>query len=819
VKNRGQAMIQFQKRQIPAMLLSAFTLLSVPAAVVHAEENLALEEVLVTARKRAESLQDAPLAVSALSGADLMEAGITNLADITEMVPNLQVTRPSRDANVYIRGVGPARGATNVTEMSVGVYIDDVFLLKPHGQLIDLAEIESVQVLRGPQGTLFGKNTTGGAMVVTTVKPMEEFGGYGQVTAGNDGRLNLQASVDAPLSDTLLTKLTVTSVEVDGIERDPVTGDELSDEDRQGALLQLRWLASDDLTADFSLYHNRIRENLLAQGDCVVTNPQSQIAASKLITPVSGFDLITDFCERASDGAATYEGNDSTFDLDASQASMNVIWDYNDNHSLKSITAWRYQETPGIVYTNSFAGYPNGQHTIDDSESTQLSQEFQFTGDLVDGRVRYTTGLYFMHDDTDTGLVATWNGANGVWGSIGDAVPAGLVAATTSYNEQGQETDNTTYSVYTQWSWDATDNLELTAGLRYGYEERDVETQRTVPLADWEVYADVPGAIIIPGVAALMPYAVFFNDAMSAVPLALGETEWLQADETFESLTPMLSAAYNFPEDMLSEHINGLMIYASYTEGYKAGGFSDFGLGEMLTFDEENIASVELGVKLDAWDNRLRLNAALFSMDYDDMQLYVARPDPDPEVVQSYQGVTNAGKASIDGLELEFTLLPAANWLITFSASFTDGSFDEFDDYISDPVTGAPVPLDRSDEDLPSSPESAFSLGVQYDWDTSFGSWSARADAFYRDEMYWGFDALTWQIPLARENATTDSYTVFNARLNWRINDNLAVTAWGKNLSDETYYDGGVGEAASLGHVVKSFTAPRRYGIDVRYDF
>ncbi len=812
-------MIKFKKRRIPAVLLSCAATLTLPAAVAVSAEGLALEEVLVTARKRIESLQDAPLSVTALTGAALLDAGISNMADITELVPNLQIARPSRDANIYIRGVGPTRGATNVTELSVGVYIDDVFMLKPHGQLMDLAEVESVQVLRGPQGTLFGKNTTGGALVVTTVKPMEEFGGYGQVTVGNDGRLNVQGSVDVPLSDTVLTKLTVTSVEADGFDKDPVHGTELSDEDRQGALLQLRWLASEDLTADFSFFHNRIRENLVAQGDCVVTNPQAQIPGRSLITPVSGFDLITDFCERASDGVATYHDPSKKFELDASQASMNIVWDINDDHSFRSITAWRNQETPNITYTNTYAGYPASQRAIKDGDSTQVSQEFQFSGEFLDSSVRYTTGLYYMQDDSDTGLTATWNGEEGIWGSVDAAVPPGLVAALTNYNESGQENDNTTYAIYTQWSWDVTDNLELTAGLRYGYEERNLETQRTEALLAWDAFADVPGAINIPGVVSLMPYDTFFSDAVSALPLPLGETERLKADENFDSLTPMFSAAYNFPDEMLSDSINGLMVYASYTEGYKAGGFSDFALGELFPFEEETIDSVELGVKLDAWNNRLRINAALFSMDYDDMQLFVARPDPDPNNIGSLQGVTNAGAASIDGAELEVSLLPAEGWLITFAASFADGQFDQFDDFINNPETGVPEPLDRSDEDLPSLPESSFSLGVQYDWDTSIGSWTARADAYYRDEIYWGFDALTWDIPLARENSTTDSYTVYNARLNWQINDSLAIAAWGKNLGDKTYYDGGVGEAANIGHVIKGFAAPRRYGIDFRYDF
>ena len=813
-------MINFQKRKIPALFLSGATLFTLPIPAVIAAEGMALEEVIVTARKRTESLQDAPLAVSALTGEMLKDAGIANLADITEMVPNLQISRPSRDASIYIRGVGPARGATNVTELSVGVYIDDVFLLKPHGQLIDLAEVESVQVLRGPQGTLFGKNTTGGAMVVTTVKPADEFGGYGQVTAGNDERLNVQASIDVPFSDNLLSKLTVTSTQSDGIGQDPVHGTELSDEDRLGALFQLRWLASEDVTADFSVYHNRIRENLLAQGDCVVTNPEAAIPGRGLITPLTGQELITDFCNRGSDGVASYWNPNKEFKLDASQVSMNIAWDINDDHSLRSITAWRDQETPNITYTNTYSGYPAGQRSLDDGDSTQVSQEFQLSGEFLDGSLRYASGLYYMQDDSDTGLLATWNGERGVWAaSIADGLPAGLVAALANYNEQGQDADNTTYAAYTQWSWDATDNLELTAGLRYSYEERELETQRTDALPPWEAYADVPGAINIPGSTSLMSFDTFFNDALSALPLGMDETVRLKDDDDFDSLTPMFSISYNFPDEMLSDSINGLMLYASYTGGYKAGGFSDFNVGELVPFDEEEIDSIELGMKLDALDNRLRLNVALFSMDYDDMQLFVARPDPDPNAIGTLQGVTNAGASTIDGAELELTLLPGKGWLINFSASYADGEFDEFDDFSVDPVTGEPVALDRSDEDLPSLPESSFSLGVQYSWETSIGNWTARADAYYRDEIYWGFDALTWDIPLARDESTTDSFTVYNARLSWQASERLSIAAWGKNLGDKTYYDGGVGEAANIGHVIKSFAPPRRYGVDVRYDF
>lgn len=806
-------MIKFKRRFVPVFLLPGILFSTLPAPLASAQ-SMMLEEIIVTARKRAESLQSAPLSVSALSGDTLRDAGITNLADVTEIVPNLQISRPSRDASIYIRGVGPTRGATNVTELSVGVYIDDVFMLKPHGQLMDLAEVQLVQVLRGPQGTLFGKNTTGGALSVTTVKPAEELGGFAQITVGNDGRQNAQASIDVPLGDSLFSKLTVTRVKDDGFGKDPVHGTNLSDEDRIGGLFQLRWLASDTLTADFSLFHNRITENLLAMGDCVTTNSAAQIPANGLFGPSSGRQ-ISEYCDDVRSGISTYSDPNRRFELDANQASVNIDWAFSENHSVKSVTAWRQQETPNIDYTNTYAGFPAGQRSIIDGESTQFSQEFQFNGEFYDGRLRYTGGLFYMDDDSDTGLRASWNGDNGVWGF---AAGPDLIVALYNYNQSGQVNENTTAAVYTQWSWDASSSLELTAGLRYGYEDRDISTQRADVVPDVS-YEGVPGVTTtIPGLGALISREAFFANDWSQFPLTLGENQRLMNQENFDSLTPMVSAAYSFPDVVLGESVNNLMVYASYTAGYKAGGFSDFNDGVLTPFEEEEIDSIEVGLKMEAMDNRLRLNASIFSMEYDNMQLFVARPDPDPNNIGSLQGVTNAGASSIDGFEMELTVLPAAGWLINLTASLADGEFKQFDDFTNDPVLGV-VELDRSDEDLPSLPESSYSLAVQYNWDIGQGNVTARVDAYFRDEIYWGFDAATWDLPIARENSITDSYTVFNARINWQINESLSLTAWGKNLSDEVYYDGGVGETANIGHVIKAFSPPRRYGVDIRYDF
>ena len=814
-------MTNIPKFQLYPVLLSLAALSPLPAAALSVENGLTLEEVTVTARRHVESLQDAPLAVSALSGDALRDIGITNLADITELIPNLQVSRPSRDVNLHIRGIGPTRGAGNITELSVGVYIDDVFLLKPQGQLIDLAEVESVQVLRGPQGTLFGKNTTGGALVITTVKPGQEFAGFLQLSSGNGGRFDARGTVNAPLNDTLFSKLTISSARADGFFQDPVHGIELSDENRLGALLQLRWLAAKELTVDVSVYRHRIRENMLAMGDCVVTNPEAEVPANALITPRTGFSEMSDFCEEVNavhGGVAPYHDPSGQFKLDASQASLNMHWEFDEGHGFKSITAWRNQKTPNILYINPYAGFPSGERALEDGDSSYFSQEFQVSGDLF-GYLVYTAGLYYMREESDTGVIERFLGQQGILGSVDEAVPAGLVAALTNLERVGRQKDNNTYAGYTQLSWNATPHLEVTAGMRYGHEQRKLQTQWAEALPPAQAYAGLAGAIPIPGATALLPYITFFDFAESLLPLALGAPEQLRASEDFDSFTPMLSVAYRFPKAALSDIFDRLMLYGSYTEGHKAGGFSDFAAGELLAFDEEEIGSFELGMKLDAWDNRLRVNAALFSMQYENMQLSVSRPHPDPAKFGSIQGVTNAAESRIDGAELEATWLPARDWTVHLSFSYADGKFAEFDDFLINPRTAEALALDRSDEALPSLPETSISLGIQYEWDTRSGNWLARVDMFHRDQIYWGFDGLTWDIPEAREQATTDSVSIFNARLNWNINERLSMAVWGKNLADQTYFDGGVGEAANLGHVVKIFSPPRRYGVDLRYQF
>src|SRR5690606_15052 len=240
---------------VTGIVLGNLAWFGAPAA--YAQPSLALEEVLVTARKREESMQDVPVAVSAFSGAQLREAGIGNVQDL--QVPGLQIDSNS-SAQIWIRGVGQRDDSARI-DAPVGVYVDGVYIARRDAQLLDMLDPESVQVLRGPQGTLFGKNTTAGALVVNTRKPNADFGGSIEGRLGNYDRRDAKAVLNLPLiDDTLYSKVSLGSIKRDGYQENTTNGQKQASEDRLLGSLQLRWLASDDVTVDTFAYYNKTRE-------------------------------------------------------------------------------------------------------------------------------------------------------------------------------------------------------------------------------------------------------------------------------------------------------------------------------------------------------------------------------------------------------------------------------------------------------------------------------------------------------------------------------------------------------------------------------
>lgn len=812
-------------------------LLSAPVASlrVHAQAGV-LEEVIVTARKREESLQETPVAVSALSGARLEEAGLNDLTDLGRVVPNLTANIGSGggSAQLYIRGVGARNTGANF-DGGVAIYQDGVYVSRPDGSILESVDVQSVQVVRGPQGTLFGKNSTGGAILYNTNRPVDAFEGYAEVNAGNEGILNTQLTVNVPLvDDALYSRLSVYSTERDGLMEDQV-GREFSDVDRQGAQLQLRALAGDSVVIDLNGNYGEIDQ--LPRGQkcsSALGVPgagwQSVAQDQFIIEPSTGLTILEN-CARATELpedeflSALVDTIPAKYEAETASLAATVDWEINGSMSLKSISAWRNVEA-GQQDDVYYAGIPlvlrlnYGFDQAEPRNTDWFSQELQLTGEALDDTLTYVVGVFISNEETDAGTAVGQQGP--FFGALFNPNRAFYTAEATELL-----TDNTAYAAFSQVEWSFAEAWNLTLGLRYTWEERKLErntwdldpatlstgTAPTDALGDgrfWD-FPDGPDS---------------FNPRHGHIPASA-----LEEDVSNDDWNPMASIQYLFGD---AGAIDTGSVYFTVATGFLSGGLSEslnFD-GEIPEYDPEEVTNFELGSKLDLFDNTLRINTAIFYTDYQDRQLTSIGINPE---TGSIAGKTvNAEESTIMGFELETTWYPIEPLQLTFNFVWNDGDIDEFNDetiVVSgetdlenciegiDAGGGALVdlcPVDRSHEDLPNLPEQIYYLAAQYTWNTGIGDIIARVDGAYSENINTCFDyaSCLWRDGKGLE---FDAYSV-GARLTWFSPDaNWRVTAWGDNLTDHDYKAGGnplIGTTETRSY---EYNVPRTYGVELAY--
>lgn len=672
-----------------------------------------LEEVVVTAQKRSQDLQDVPVAVTAFNAKALENQGIGDIEDVSQYVPNVQIAESpagSTGATISIRGsvtINPA-----VTwEPTVGIYMDGVFIGKNVGGIFDVAELERVEILRGPQGTLYGKNTVGGAINLITRKPGEEFGGKLDIGVGNYGARKLAFNVNSPMiGDVVSANLSYIKQDRDGFDDNPATGDDFKELDSEAGRFSLLANLSDNVELQYS-YDWSDKDN---------TPSMPQATA----TPV--YDRLDN---AGADGAvydrSTGEGH-----------SLHLTAEF-DGITIKSISAYREMSFDD---TFDFDASPFlGFHTERDVNHEQLSQEFQFIGNV--GNIDYVAGLFYFNEEADANNPYTFAGPF------------------TVSNEYGVEA--TSYAAYGQVDWHATEALTLTAGLRWTEEEK-------------EVYVNHLG-LRLPG-----------DPVFASV-----------ADDTWSNVSPSVVAAYQW-----SEEVN---TYLKVAKGWKSGGFN--GEAENATvastpYDEEVVTTYELGLKSRLLENRVQLNAAVFQNNTEDLQL--------SEFLgfYGYSQITNAGEATVTGVELELVAALTDNLTLNANYGYLDAEYDEFILYGFDAKDSALFPY---------SPENTYSLGLDYAKELAVGKLNLRMDYSFVDEHVLYFDA-----PSAALTQVED-YALVNARVTWSdiaVSDkgSLKVSLWGKNLTDKDYYINGVPNTLA-GVGVNYLGNPRTYGLDVSYEF
>ena len=834
------------------LLLTLCTTSGLVNAEGDTKDGYRLEEVTVTARKREESLQDTPVAVSAFSASALETAGIATSRDLEQAVPGLNFAEMgTKGPSIFIRGIGQKDSSTAL-DPGVGVYLNSIYIPRTDSQLLDVVDIESVQVLRGPQGTLFGKNNTGGALVVTTRKPhVDGLEGEASIRVGDFGRGDFKASANIPLNDdTLAVRFSMNSTNLDGYLKNSYDDRKFGDEDRIGATGRLLWEPSDVFSTDVFYYWSKLNENGAGQ-NCVSQNPDGVFNTFNW----PGFEQPGAYMERCNASEAAGEGYEVTingaseFEMTTQIAGLTLIWDYDD-FVIKSLSSWSQQDDViieddsdgtnitgvgqghisviGGLERSLNAGY--GNFSIPGGEErTQYTQEFQISGSAMDDRLIYTTGVFASREEIDNTIIGNMVGVNGYSYKTDDGVLIPVMLGTSS------DLSNETYAIFGQFTFEVTDWYSLTLGTRYTEEKR--ERKSTSYEADCDAIVEdnlIPGAgnLCAFGVLLLSDPTEFYANPPTFMPIQLLEefttlegediipvNGVVEKSDSWSQWTPTFTNAFTVPNEHLSDALDSTLVYLTYSKGFKSGGFEMKGL-EIAPFDAETVTNYELGIKVDAFDQRVRFNSAFYYMEYDDIQVRVTEQGAGVADILTF--IDNAGKATIKGFEMELTALPTPNLILSGNISYTDASYDEFT--TSDVDTSGLLPvqteIDRSDEDFAAIPKLTYALSAMYIWETDFGQIAPRLSMYYRDELYTGLDSTAWK-PQFRDRATIDDVTLWNFRLGFTPgqSENILVTLFVNNLTDENYYQGGFSNTESLGAGAYVLGAPRTYGLEASISF
>ncbi|WP_368564932.1 TonB-dependent receptor [Pseudoxanthomonas sp. UTMC 1351] len=700
-----------------------------------------LDAVTVTARKREETLQDVPVAVTAFTPETLDKLNIEDLADLDAQVPNLTIyaARGSTSTvTAYIRGVGQADPLWGV-DPGVGIYLDDVYIARPQGALLDVFDVGRIEVLRGPQGTLYGKNTIGGAIKYISRGLPKETEGLASITVGNYNQLDAKAALGGPIGGAdsgLRGRVSVASMSRDGFGENTFTGQDVSDKEINAARFQLGAYAGDDFDVQFAV-------------DWM--DDQSGVRGAKMLAP--------------SPLAPAYPPTDNRYDIRSGMKNINdtemkgasaaVNWRASEDWAFKYVIAKRESDTEtNIDFDTTPLTLVDVRAFYSDS---QVSQELQANFD-GGGRARGVMGVFWFNGDAGGQVLNHFYNP-----LLATGLTNPLFGDTQGY------VNTKSIAAYADWTFDLTDRLKLDVGARYTDEDK---------------------------------HAVALNRFYTDLSY---DTSWGTAanfDKTvnFKNVSPKVSLDYQVTPD--------IMVYGLASRGFKSGGYNIRANTTAVPrsgepFDDEKVDSYEIGSKMSFLDQRMFLNLAYFYNKYEDIQLSVFTSYTLPNGSQSFFGdFTNAGKGTVQGLEVEYQFLPTQNWLISGNLAWLDAQYDEF-------MTAGVNVADT--QEFTNAPEFSGALNVEYRTDlANGGDLSARVGYSYQSEV-WPTTDLS---PAIKQ----DGYGLISAGVIWQANDAWTFSLQGTNLADEEYRTTGY-NIASYGVLTGFYGPPRQYTLTARYNF
>jgi len=808
-------------------------------SLTHAQATL--EEVVVTAQKRAQNVQEVPIAVSAFTADSLQERAVTDVSQISNMAPNVTLdagtpfSGSSAVISAYVRGIGSNDFAFNI-DPAVGIYLDGVYLARSVGANQDLGDVERIEVLKGPQGTLFGRNTIGGAISIVTHEPGKELKFTGDATTGSYSLVQVRGSVDIPFSDSLRSSITLGSKRRDGYMKriaypgfagstiDPITsfkaagfGTDSTEggDDVWNARVKLLWDNGGPFKATLAADYSDIDQSAIANSvlqtfggvfagfyNCAIAGDATTglCAAPPVLTYqyargglTSPFNLAPLFGVNVDGNPANnrlpYDDRFLTGDPDKTYANGNnfsklknegiagtLDFRLTDDVALKSITA--YREMEWLVGMDLDGSPLNFLHTSFEMNQRQFSEELQVLGSALDGKLNYVGGLYYFEES----------------GNLHDFVTfaEGLLQVDGPNN---LATKN--YAGFGQIDFRATDLLGFTIGGRYTKEKKEFEGFQSDNNA---LSYKILNALGVPPCASINPTisescriaATFPNPGqpLRYYPAGVNHKE-------FSNFSPKLGVQL-YPAD-------DLMIYASYSRGYKTGGWTTRLSNPLPTapdFDEEKAKTYEVGIKSQILDNRLQINAAIFSTDYEGIQL------------NFQQGVSptvqNAGDARIKGAEIELQAAVTDGFTVSASAGYVDA-------YYTDVLLGAQVaasPFQAGvfpDAELPKTPKFKSNLSPRYEFNIAGGASVILVADWTHSARLWNDTERTYLL----ERPATDT---FNASATYRSGGIWDVTLGGTNISDERFLTTGQAQLAG-GQIYGTYNRPREWYLTVRAKF
>jgi iron complex outermembrane receptor protein len=731
------------------------------------ENSGSLEEVIVTARRRSEDVQRVPISIASLSTEDLQIRGIDNVEQLDHTIPNFSPAPynffGTEQASFRMRGLP-----------SVGVYVDGIAYQEEFGFFSDLVEMDRVEVLRGPQGTLFGKNSMGGAIQFVTKQPADEFGARVSTTVGDYHRFNVSAAMDLPLSSTLLTKVTVAKVTRDGYLPSISVNQSFGSQDNLVARLDVLWKPSDDFNARFIIEENDIGTNGNPTTDWQLSPacsfPQPNLTclyngASQYGAPLKVNQAWVYGASNTWLTAGNYDGPE--LNTEATNYKLILNYKLNDTWALKALGSAR------DVRSESFEDFTNIPYHMFEGENLNNIHEATGEGQLLYGsdRLTGTTGVYYYNDfrrwrrenwfgnDVDLAVSPTNNADAKNFLGIPSAVPVPEFIPNIDvlffYHIHG-------IAGFSEWTYKITDQLSITAGLRYNRDSAEVVGFQ----------ANQP----IPTLCCVANPSITPNGAGAVY----GESNGVYTDTA-----PRFSLQYQWTPT--------IMTYATFAEGFSAGGGTQTPSG-VQSYAPEKLDNYEVGLRSDWFDHTLRFNTSLFYGRYTNVQA---------NENEGFDNVTiNAGKGTVRGAEVE------GQWLITRAFSFNYGLgflSTGYSDYPATTgiITGSPFPY---------APKETVDVGAQYDTPLpNGGGLTLRLDEGWTSSVVTGSDASGVDIP---------SYGLLGARLVYHPANTKKwdVQLYGSNLLDKFYRLTGYAIPA-LGLNTGTVGLPRMYGLTINGRF